>query len=101
MVMVRYGFLVVLILICMAGSASAEGINEVTADYLARTWVLLCACLVFFMQIGFLAFEVGCVRKKNTDVIAMKNVGDWLVTTVVFFLIGFGFIFGSSYKGII
>lgn len=63
--MVRYGFLVVLILICMAGSASAEGINEVTADYLARTWVLLCACLVFFMQIGFLAFEVGCVRKKT------------------------------------
>jgi len=99
--MVRYGFLVVLVLLCMTGSASAEGINEVTADYLARTWVLLCACLVFFMQIGFLAFEVGCVRKKNTDVIAMKNVGDWLVTTVVFFLIGFGFMFGTSYKGII
>ncbi len=99
--MVRYGFLVILVLLSMAGSASAEGINEVTADYLARTWVLLCACLVFFMQIGFLAFEVGCVRKKNTDVIAMKNVGDWLVTTVVFFLIGFGFMFGSSYKGII
>jgi Amt family ammonium transporter len=99
--MIRYGFLVVLILLCMADPASAEGINEVTADYLARTWVLLCACLVFFMQIGFLAFEVGCVRKKNTDVIAMKNVGDWLVTTVVFFLIGFGFMFGSSYKGII
>lgn len=99
--MVRHGIWVVLALLSLTGSASAEGINEVTADYLARTWVLLCACLVFFMQFGFLAFEVGCVRKKNTDVIAMKNVGDWLVTTVVFFVLGFGFMFGASYKGII
>ena len=99
--MVSRGILLILALIGMTSTAYAEGINEVTADYLARTWVLICACLVFFMQIGFLAFEVGCVRKKNTDVIAMKNVIDWLVTTVFFFLLGFGLMFGKSLNGVI
>jgi ammonium transporter, Amt family len=68
---------------------------------IAKVWVLGCAALVFFMQVGFVAFEVGCVRKKNAGMEALKGVGDWLISTVFFFLVGFGFMFGASASGFI
>ena len=62
-------------------------------------WVLLAAGLVYFMQAGFLAFEVGNVRAKNTAATAMKNLGDWVVISLIFFLIGYGLMFGHSESG--
>lgn len=62
-------------------------------------WVIAAAALVFLMQAGFLVFEVGLVRVKNTMVTAMKNVGDWIVVSVAFFLVGFGLMFGHSLGG--
>ncbi|WP_428267518.1 ammonium transporter [Haliangium sp.] len=64
-------------------------------------WVLIAASLVFFMQAGFLAFEVGAVRRKNTAATAMKNLGDWVMMNLVFFLVGYGLMFGASQTGII
>lgn len=97
----RAFILTLFILVAFTGNAFAESLDEVTADYLARSWVLVSAAFVFLMQVGFLAFEVGCVRTKNTAVMAMKNIGDWLVTSVFFYLIGFGFMFGTSVWGVI
>ena len=64
-------------------------------------WILISAVLVFIMQAGFLAFEVGCVRPKSIISVAIKNVIDWTMVTLVFFLFGFGFMFGSSSTGFI
>ncbi len=59
-------------------------------------WVLVCAALVFFMQAGFLAYEVGLARPAHSAVVAMKNVIDWTISSVFFFLIGFGLMFGAG-----
>jgi Amt family ammonium transporter len=66
-----------------------------------RLWVLLAAALVFLMQAGFLAFEVGCVRPRNVASVAQKNIIDWVVVTAVFFLCGFGLMFGPTLGGFV
>ena len=62
-------------------------------------WMVIATFLVFFMQAGFTLLEAGLVRAKNSINVAMKNVIDLLITTVVFSLIGFAFMFGSSSTG--
>jgi Amt family ammonium transporter len=64
-------------------------------------WIVLSAILVLFMQAGFLAFEVGLVRRKNAVVTAFKNLGDWTVVSVLFFFVGFAVMFGASAGGLI
>lgn len=57
-------------------------------------WLLLAAVLVLVMQGGFLCLESGLTRSKNAINVALKNAFDLLVTTVVFWLIGFSLMFG-------
>ena len=72
------------------------GVITENRNYLNRFWVMLAAVLVFFMQAGFKAFEVGMVRPQHSAMVGMKNLMDWLVLSAVFFLLGFGFMFGES-----
>jgi Amt family ammonium transporter len=64
-------------------------------------WVLLGAALVFFMQPGFAMLEAGLIRAKNVGNIIMKNVIDLSLGSVVFWIMGFGIMFGTSASGII
>jgi ammonium transporter, Amt family len=64
-------------------------------------WVLVAACLVFFMQVGFLALEVGFVRRKAIVITAMKNVVDWMVCVLTFFFFGWGMMFGPTLDGLV
>jgi Amt family ammonium transporter len=59
-------------------------------------WVLLGAILVFFMQGGFAMVEVGLTRNKNTANLVMKNLMDFCIGSLVFWFIGFGFMFAGS-----
>lgn len=59
-------------------------------------WVLLGAALVFFMQAGFAMVETGFTRSKNAGNIIMKNVMDYCIGTVAFWLIGFGLMFAGD-----
>ena len=59
-------------------------------------WVLLGAALVFFMQAGFAMCEAGFTRAKNTGNILMKNLMDFCIGTPIFWLVGFGIMFGSG-----
>ena len=59
-------------------------------------WVLLGAALVFFMQAGFSMCEAGFTRAKNTGNILMKNLMDFCIGTPMFWLVGFGIMFGSG-----
>ena len=68
-------------------------------------WVLLGAALVFFMQAGFAMVETGFTRAKNAGNIIMKNLMDFCIGTPLFWLFGFGLMFGDgkfigAYKGI-
>lgn len=57
-------------------------------------WVLIAAFFVFFMQAGFGMVEAGFIRAKNTINILMKNFIDFAVASVMFFLVGYAFMFG-------
>lgn len=64
-------------------------------------WVLLGTCLVFFMQAGFAMVETGFTRAKNAGNIIMKNLMDFAVGSVIFYIIGFSLMFGDSIGGFI
>lgn len=59
-------------------------------------WTLLGAFLVFFMQAGFTLVESGFTRAKNAGNIIMKNLIDFCFGTVLYWVIGFGIMFGGS-----
>ena len=63
-------------------------------------WVLVSAALVFFMQAGFKAFEVGMVRVEHRNAVGIKNIIDWIAGSLIFFFLGFGLMFGKSYNGL-
>ena len=64
-------------------------------------WVLIGAALVFFMQAGFAMVETGFTRAKNAGNIIMKNLMDFAIGTVVFWIIGFGIMQGVGGNGFI
>ena len=66
---------------------------------LDTVWMLLAAMLVFFMQPGFALCEAGFTRSKNTANILFKNFVDFMLGSVLFWLIGFGLMFGSDGAG--
>ncbi len=59
-------------------------------------WVLLGAAMVFFMQAGFAMVETGFTRAKNAGNIIMKNLMDFCIGTPIFWLVGFGLMFGGD-----
>ena len=60
-------------------------------------WYLLGAALVFFMQCGFAMVETGFTRAKNAGNIIMKNLMDFCIGTVVFFVLGYGIMNSENY----
>jgi ammonium transporter len=63
-------------------------------------WLLVCATLVFFMQAGFTALESGLVRSKNSINVAIKTFANFLVAASLFWLFGFGLMFGVDAGGL-
>jgi len=64
-------------------------------------WVLICATLVLLMQAGFCCLESGIVRSKNSINVAAKNFADFCISSAIFWLVGYGLMFGTSFKGIV
>ncbi|OYP32966.1 ammonium transporter [Rhodopirellula sp. MGV] len=62
-------------------------------------WVLIAAAFVFLMQGGFMCLESGICRAKNSINVAIKNMFDLLISVAIFWLFGFGLMFGHSYEG--
>ena len=59
-------------------------------------WVLIAAFLVFLMQAGFGMLEAGLIRAKNTANILMKNLMDFCMASIGFFIFGYAIMFGSG-----
>jgi Amt family ammonium transporter len=68
---------------------------------LDTVWVLLGAVLVFFMQAGFAMVETGFTRAKNAGNIIMKNIMDFSVGSIIYWVFGFGIMFGDSIGGVV
>lgn len=59
-------------------------------------WFLMGAALVFFMQCGFAMVEAGFTRAKNAGNIIMKNLMDFCLGTVAFYLLGYNLLCGEG-----
>ncbi|MGV1098013.1 ammonium transporter [Thiovibrio sp. JS02] len=80
----------------VAGNAEAISGVQTHLDYV---WTLVAAALVFFMQAGFAMVEAGFTRAKNSINIMMKNLMDFAVGSLAFWLVGFGLMFGVTTTG--
>lgn len=65
-------------------------------------WVLLAAFLVFAMQVGFTMLEAGFCRSRETVNVLMECIVDTCLCGLLFFAIGFAFMFshGNGFIGL-
>jgi len=59
-------------------------------------WVLVTGFLVFFMNLGFAMVESGLCRAKNTVNILAKNFIVFAISTVAYWVAGFGLMYGDG-----
>ena len=73
--------------------------NKIILDTI---WVLFTAMLVFFMNLGFAMVESGFARSKNAVNILSKNFIVFAISSLAFWAIGWGLMFGdgSSFLGL-
>lgn len=60
-------------------------------------FILLGAIMVLAMHAGFAFLELGTVRKKNQVNALVKILVDFSVSTVVYFLVGYGVAYGTHF----
>ena len=76
-----------------------QDVIDILTSNIDTLWVIDCAILVFIMQAGFMCMETGLSRHKNSINVALKNAADFGVSVVIFWIFGFGLMFGTSYNG--
>lgn len=70
-----------------------------TSDKIDMVFIGFSAILVFLMQSGFALLESGMVRAKNTVNVLMKNYVDLCVVMLVFWIVGYGLMWGNNPTG--
>ena len=81
--------------------SSGMSLEVATELLLNVVWTCVAAFLVFFMQAGFAVVETGFTRAKNAGNIIMKNLMDFVLGSIFFFLVGFALMFGKDAGGFI
>lgn len=95
-------------------ASSAPSVQEVAAPNLSGAatlakdptiaitfvWVLICGFLVMFMQAGFAMVEAGFCRAKNATNLMAKNLMDFVIGSLVFFVIGYTILKGNDVGGL-
>ncbi len=79
-----------------AETDAIEAVKEELQLNINIVWTCIAAFLVFFMQAGFAMVEAGFTQAKNAVNILMKNLMDFSIGTIAFFLVGFGLMFGAT-----
>ncbi len=80
------------------GAFAQDGdISNAEIIYAINNFALfICAVLVLFMQAGFALVELGFNSSKNVVNIMFKNLLDLAAGVIVFWLVGFGLMYGAS-----
>jgi Amt family ammonium transporter len=73
----------------------AEKLNSITVA-VDTVWTMIAGMLVFFMNLGFAMVESGLARSKNTVNILFKNFIVFAISTLGFYLMGWGLMFGDG-----
>lgn len=69
---------------------------EILKGEIFSVWFLAGAALVFWMQAGFAMCEAGFTRAKNAGNIIMKNLMDFCIGTVMWFICGASLMLGPD-----
>jgi len=96
------GFLIMLSFSLFAEEqAQAQEMMDKTAAYaIDNFFVFIAAVLVIFMQVGFAMLEAGLNAAKNTVNILFKNLMDFSIGGLLFFLLGYGLMYpGEAFEG--
>lgn len=80
---------------------ASEGLKYSGLTEVDLSFILICSGMVFLMQMGFMCLESGSCHKKNSINVAVKNLTDFMVSSAIFWIIGFGIMFGKSISSII
>ena len=70
--------------------------NTALATAINCFWLFMGGILVFFMQTGFTMVEAGFTRSKNVGNIVMKNIVDFMLGSVIYWIIGYGLMYGEG-----
>ena len=75
-----------------------DGESGVLTDSAAinSMWVIVAACLVMFMQAGFMLLEIGFSRAKNAGTVVAKVLTNFSIAALGFWACGFAFAFGGD-----
>lgn len=73
-----------------------DSIMEVLHGEIFAVWFLVGTALVFWMQAGFAMCEAGFTRAKNSGNIIMKNLMDFCIGTVMWFICGASLMLGEN-----
>lgn len=90
--------MVIAALYCVPSVAAATDMATMKSE-MDTVWLVTASALVFFMQAGFALLESGMVRAKNAVNVVMKNYVDVAIGSVVFWLVGYGLMFGTNPSG--
>lgn len=81
-----------------SGAATLLEEPEAPIDYV---WVIIASALVFVMQGGFAMLTAGLCRAKNVVNLMMKNLMDFTIGSLSFFIVGFALMFGADKGGLV
>jgi Amt family ammonium transporter len=83
------------LMLILSVSLFAQSGEWTLENALDMVWLFLGASLVFIMQAGFALVETGLTRAKNATNIIMKNLMDFCLGAVVYWAIGWAFMYGN------
>lgn len=83
-------------LVWVSAAVAQSGKAELPYNIPDTLWVMLTGVLVFFMNAGFAMLETGFCRAKNSITVRAKNLIVFAITTIAFWLIGYGIMFGKG-----
>ncbi|MGP4107784.1 ammonium transporter [Virgibacillus sp. L01] len=99
--MIKKSILLFIIFLSIASTVNAAPTSESLQLSVNLVWVMVAAFLVFFMHAGFAMVETGFSRAKNSLNILMKNFITISVSAILFYILGYSLMFGTSLGSII
>jgi Amt family ammonium transporter len=96
--------IILMLFIVPAAAGTVEENSESIANLetaLTALWLILAGGIVFLMHAGFSLVEIGLTRTKNTANILMKNFMTVCIGIIVYWIVGWGVMYGADYAGLI
>ena len=78
-----------------------DATHSIEPNLVNAVWLVAAAALVLLMQGGFCCLESGLARAKNSINVAIKDLVGFCIASIAFWAVGFGLMFGDSWKGLV